>query len=84
MGDVTVEDENGAALSGALVVAVWTLPDGGTFDQNAWTDEKGIASFATAPGPWGTYSLRIVNIVLSLHTFDPEHSVLRKSISSRR
>ena len=41
-----------------------------------------MASFATA-GPKGLYTLTVVNIVFSLHTFDPTHSVLAESITVR-
>ena len=40
-----------------------------------------MAVFATQ-GPRGTYTLTIVNIVLSLYTFNPSHSVLVKSITT--
>jgi probable HAF family extracellular repeat protein len=83
MGNVTVQDENGAPLSGALVVATWTQPDGSTHDQYVATGANGVAVFTTQ-GSQGTYSLKVVNIVLSLYTFDPSHSVLLKSITVAR
>lgn len=82
-GTVTVQDESGAPMSGALVVGTWTQPDGSTHDGNAWTNPDGAAVFATQ-GPSGTYSLKVVNIVLSQHTFDPSHSVLLGSFTTRR
>jgi len=81
-GRVTVQNENDIPLSGALVVGKWTLPNGSTLDQYAWTDADGAAIFSTS-GPEGKYSLRVVNIVLSLHTFDPTHSVLVGGIAVR-
>ena len=81
-GRVAVKNENGSPVSGALVVGRWTLPDGGTQDEFAWTGWTGVASFATT-GPRGAYTLTIANIVLSLHTFDPTHSVLAESITVR-
>jgi probable HAF family extracellular repeat protein len=81
-GRVSVADENGASLSNALVVGRWTLPDGTTQDASAFSNWNGVASFA-ATGPRGTYTLTVVNIVLSLHTFDPSHSVLTGTLSVR-
>ena len=78
-GRVTVQDENGAPIPQALVVGTWTQPDGTPRDQMAWTGSDGVAVFSTQ-GPRGIYSLRVVNIVLSLHTFDPGHSVLVGSV----
>jgi hypothetical protein len=64
----------------ALVVATWTLPNGTTLSQNAWTDNKGLALFSTSLGR-GTYTLKVVNIVKSLYTFNPSKSILSKSIT---
>ena len=79
---MNVADENGAALRGALVVGRWTLPDGSTQDEYAWSNWNGVAAFNTA-GPRGRYTLTVVNIVLSLYTFDPSHSIRAASISVR-
>ncbi len=68
-------------MAQALVVGSWTHPDGSTHDQMAWTGSNGVAVFDTQ-GPQGTYTLRVVNIVLSAHTFDPSHSVLVKSVTT--
>jgi probable HAF family extracellular repeat protein len=76
----TIKDEKGGIRPGALVVARWTLPDGSSYDSNAWSDAKGVASF-TARGGGGSYTLTIRNIVLSLYTFNPSQSVLTSSIS---
>jgi probable HAF family extracellular repeat protein len=81
-GRVTVEDENGAAIRGALVVGRWTGPDGGTQDEFVWTNAFGVAHLATTGGR-GLYTLTVVNVVLSLHTFDPGNSVLVESIRVR-
>jgi probable HAF family extracellular repeat protein len=82
-GRVTVQDENGVPVAAALVVGQWTQPDGSQRDENAWTGSNGIATFATN-GPKGSYTLTIVNIVRSLHTFNPGRSVLSKSITVPR
>jgi probable HAF family extracellular repeat protein len=74
-GAVRAADENGAAVAGAMVLARWTLPDGSRQDQVAWTDGSGMAVVSTQ-GRSGTYTLTVVNMLLSLFTFDPSHSVL--------
>ena len=81
-GRVTVGDENGATIPGVLVVGRWTLPDGRTQDESAWSGWNGVAHFS-AVGLTGTYTLTVVNLVLSLHTFDPGHSVRSESITVR-
>jgi hypothetical protein len=82
-GRVAVHDESGLPLSAALVVGRWTQPDGSVRDEMAWTRGDGVAAFTTT-GPTGSYTLAVVNIVLSLHTFDPSHSVLQQSITVTR
>jgi probable HAF family extracellular repeat protein len=79
IGDVTVADENGTAVSAALVLATWTLPDGSERDQYLSTNANGVATLATQ-GPSGLYTLRIVNIQRSLYTFDPSKSVMSQTI----
>ena len=82
-GRVTVQDENGAPVPEALVVGTWTQPDGSSHDDNVWTNSNGVAVFATQ-GSLGTYTLKIVNIVRSLYTFNPSRSVLLGSITISR
>lgn len=79
-GTITVQDENAASIPGALVVGRWTQPDGSSNDWNAWTDSNGLAVFTTQ-GSGGSYTLTILNIVLSQYTFNPSQSVLSKSIT---
>jgi probable HAF family extracellular repeat protein len=79
-GRVTIQDENAASISGALVVGRWTQPDGSSHDDDAWTDSSGVALFTTQGGR-GLYTLTVLNIVLSQYTFDPTRSVLSKSIT---
>jgi len=78
---VPVRDENGSPAPNALVVGRWTLPNGTQFSQNAWTNRRGVASFATTGPRPGTYTFRVVNIVLSLYTFNPSKSVRVRSIA---
>jgi probable HAF family extracellular repeat protein len=83
-GRVTVQDENGGQIAQALVVGRWSYPDGSSTDQYAWTGSNGEAPFFTTGGQKGLYTLRVVNIVLSLYTFNPSQSVLTKSITVKR
>jgi probable HAF family extracellular repeat protein len=76
----TIKDENAASISAALVVGRWTRPDGSVYEDNAWTDRKGVATFTTQGGP-GVYTLTILNVVLSQYTFNPTQSVLSGSIT---
>jgi hypothetical protein len=81
--NVTVQDEKGFPMANALVVGTWTLPDGTEFQPNAWTNQRGIATFAVTGTLPGTYKFQVVNIVMSLHTFNPSKSVLLRSITVR-
>jgi probable HAF family extracellular repeat protein len=83
-GRVTVQDENGASVPSALVVGIWTRPDGSADNEYAWTNANGLAIFTATQASQGTYTLTIVNILVSQHTFDPIHSVLVKSITVPR
>ncbi|HEX5760076.1 MAG TPA: hypothetical protein VF121_12875 [Thermoanaerobaculia bacterium] len=78
---VTVQDENGRPMSQALVVGIWTQPDGTQLHHYAWTDRRGVASFATSGPRRSTYTFEVVNIELSLYTFNPSESVLSRSIT---
>jgi probable HAF family extracellular repeat protein len=81
-GNVTIKDEKDALISGALVVAKWTYPDGSSRDANAWTDSNGVARFNTNAGR-GIYTLTVTNVVMSQYTFNPAQSVMSKSINVR-
>lgn len=80
-GEVTVRDETGRALSGALVVGSWTQTEGTKGYQDAWTDGRGVATFTTTGPHPATYTLEVINIVLSQYTFNPSQSVLSGSIT---
>jgi probable HAF family extracellular repeat protein len=83
VGKAVIRDENAAPIAGALVVARWTQPDGSSQDVDAWTNSRGVALFRTK-GRRGRYTLTILNVVLSQHTFNRSQSVLSKSISVPR
>jgi probable HAF family extracellular repeat protein len=78
-GTVSVSDENGTPVMGAIVEGRWTQPDGTEHDASATTGLRGMAAFATK-GPAGRYTLTIVNLQQEEYTFDPLNSVLSKSI----
>jgi probable HAF family extracellular repeat protein len=82
-GSVTVQDENGASVAQAVVFARWTYPDGSSDTQYVSTRTDGQARFLTTAGQSGRYTLTVVNIQLSQHTFNPSESVLTKSIVVR-
>ncbi len=79
-GNVVVKDGSGVAVSGAVVSATWTKPDGTTVTQTATTNSTGIAKFSTTGGR-GTYTLTVSNITKIGYTFDAANSVLTKSIT---
>lgn len=81
-GAVTVKDGNGAAVAGANVSSVWTLPDGTLRTQSANTGTDGVARFVIQNGR-GNYRLKITNLVKTDYVFDLNSSgqVLEKGIS---
>lgn len=78
---VKVKDENGHSMSNAMVVGIWTQPNGSPIYYYAWTNSHGVAKLATTGPRRGTYSFQVANIVLSLYTFNPSQSVLTRSIT---
>jgi len=79
-GKVTVMDETGASMRNANVNVTWTLPDGTQLSQTASTNRKGIAKLTAGPDR-GTYVLTVTGISKAGLTFDPDNSVLSKSIT---
>jgi putative pyrroloquinoline-quinone binding quinoprotein/IPT/TIG domain-containing protein len=77
---VNVDDEKGGSVSGAAVAVSWTLPDGSTQNQTGNTSSNGVARFSTN-GRRGTFMLTVNNITKSGYTFDPNNSVLSKTIT---
>lgn len=74
-GIVTVEDENGATVSGATVHGVWQMPDGSTVSSTAATNGRGEAKFTVSEGV-GMYRLTVADITLAGYSFDAARSVL--------
>lgn len=81
-GDVSVIDQNGDAVRGALVSATWTLPDGSTSAATAYTNRKGEATFSASDGS-GDYTLTVGNVTLAGYTFDAANSTLTATLSTR-
>ena len=78
-GDITVLDENRGPVSGAVVHATWTMPDGTVADAVATTGGAGEARF-TLSADGGLYWLAVTGIEKSGFDFDPAHSVLEAGI----
>lgn len=79
-GTVVVQDENGKAISGAVVSITWVKPNGRVVTQNAKTNASGVAKFSTS-GNRGTYTLTVTNIRKTGYSFDSINSVLSGSIT---
>lgn len=80
-GLVWFVDENGKAVDGAVVHAVWTLPDGSTVDSYSRIGIRQRGEFALTPGMAGRYTLSIVEVTKTDYTFSPDSSnVLTDSI----
>jgi len=77
--EVTVEDESGAKVSGAVVSATWILPKGKVVSVSATTDSNGIAQFSTRKSR-GTFRIDINNISKAGYIFDSVNSVLSAQI----
>jgi PKD repeat protein len=73
-GIVKLVDETGAGAGarGAVVHAIWTRPDGSTFDQyaNIGTRLRAAFSLYTAGAP-GTYTLTVADATKPGYKFDP-------------
>ncbi|MGH2543393.1 MAG: carboxypeptidase regulatory-like domain-containing protein, partial [Ardenticatenaceae bacterium] len=79
-GLVAVRDGNNVPVPGATVDVTWTLPDNSTQQRSATANDSGLAFFATFNGT-GTYTLTVDNITAAGYTFDPDGSVLTRSIT---
>ncbi len=79
-GHVAVQNSDGISVSGVVIWATWTGPNGVTEAQAATTNIMGFATFVTAGGP-GSYSLTVTNVIGTGYTFDSANSVLWMSIT---
>ncbi|MFQ5603175.1 MAG: DUF4255 domain-containing protein [bacterium] len=78
---ISVKDEANAAVEGAALTALWTLPDATEQSKNATTNSSGVALFTISNGT-GEYSLEIKEVSKANFNFDSANSVLKKSIST--
>jgi PKD repeat protein len=77
---VTVVNENGAALVGAVVSATWTLPNGATSSATGTVSNRGTALFNLGDNGPGTYTLTVTNVSQSGYTFDAPNSILSGNV----
>jgi hypothetical protein len=82
--EVRILDDRDWSVSGALVEATWTLPDGSTRIINATTEYGGWARLDLNKARRGKYTLTVDNVELDDHTFDPDNSVLSASIVKKK
>lgn len=74
-------DENGRAVDGAVVHAVWTLPDGSKVDSYSRIGRRLRAEFSLTPVMAGRYTLSIAEVIKTDYTFSPDSSnVLTDSV----
>lgn len=78
---VTVTDESGAGVPGAVVQASWTLPDGSVEQQVATTSRKGEAGFSVS-GTGGIYRIDVTDISKDGYTFDSQNGQLDASLAA--
>ena len=80
-GLVWLVDENGRPIEGAVVHAVWTLPDGSTHESYSRIGTRLRASFSLTATAAGRYTLNVVEVTKTDYTFSPDTSnVLTDSI----
>ncbi|MEW5986003.1 MAG: S8 family peptidase [Chloroflexota bacterium] len=78
---VRIGDPNGGVpVDGATVSADFTLPDG-TASQTAATNSQGWASFLVDSAGGGSCTITVTNVTHPDYTFDPENSVLTRTIN---
>jgi hypothetical protein len=73
-GLVWIADENDMLIEGAVVHAVWTLPDGSTKDSYSRIGTRKRASFSLTATAAGRYTLNIVEVTKADYTFSPDSS----------
>lgn len=80
-GIVLVRDNSNAAVPGANVYITWTKPNGSTLDQVGTTAANGTVWFQTGSLTTGDYTITVTDIVKAGYVFDPNNSVLSKTIT---
>jgi hypothetical protein len=76
---VTVKNDLGSRVRGAIVSATWTLPDGSTVAVTGTTNSYGEATFEVKKSP-GVFVFAIDDITLDGYVFDVDNSVLSGEI----
>ena len=79
-GRVAVRNNQGRAVSGAVVSVEWRLPSGQTQTATAITNFTGNANFSIR-SRGGTYTLTVTNVTKTGYTFDAANSILTASIT---
>jgi hypothetical protein len=77
---VTIADQDGNPLIGAMVQARWTPPTGTTVVAIGETNSLGRARFSLLAGQ-GTYKFMIDDVTLTGYTYDRGNSEITESIS---
>ncbi len=70
-GEVPILNNAGRPVSGALVYATWTLPNGTTTSQVVLTNLLGKAKFLVSSKQTGTYRVCVTNVIKSGYRYDP-------------
>jgi hypothetical protein len=65
---VTIADGDGSAISGAVVDATWTLPDGSEVATTATTNRRGVGKFSIEVAP-GTFTILIEDVSADGYSF---------------
>ena len=78
---VKVVDEAGETVSGAVVSATWTFPDGHSITQSRRSNRKGKVKFTARKSGVGTYVFDITDVTVGGFTFDPDNSVMSDMIT---
>lgn len=79
IASVAVEDNRGARVGGASVMATWTFPNGSTGAVRGTTDSYGNVQFEVRKSK-GLFIFTINDIIKDGYDFDPDNSVLTDEI----
>jgi hypothetical protein len=68
---IHIRDTNLEMVEGALVTALWTLPDGSTYEQKLLTNAQGIAPLSVWEGA-GDYTICVTDVTKAGWEYNPE------------
>jgi PKD repeat protein len=74
--EVTVVDENGSPVQGAMVDVSITLPDTSVDTLSAETDSNGIASFTTKYKGTGTFEVTVTNVTHDMLNYESSSNLV--------